>query len=85
MIVMDTSGNLYASNYQEVGVFHHSSFLAGQAIAFGGEAIIENGVLKNLKNLAGHYNPQTDLYVQILDRLHRGGVDITQVQLEGFE
>ena len=85
MIVMDAQGNLYSSNYQEVGKFHHSSFLAGGPIAFAGEVIIEKGIVKKIKDLAGHYNPPRALYAQFLYHLTMSGVDISEIELEGFE
>ena len=85
MIAMAQDGTLYAANEQEVGRFHHSSFLAGGPLAFAGEAVIKNGVILSLKNLSGHYLPGVELFAQVLDRLASGGIDVSQIELEGVE
>jgi hypothetical protein len=85
MIAMDEYGNLYLANEQEVGRFHHSSFTAGGPLAFAGEAMIKNGVILSIKNLSGHYLPRLELFAPLLERLHRGGVDISKISLEAAE
>src|SRR5262245_28087078 len=57
IFVMDSNGTFYASNHHMVGDFHHSSFLAGAAVAAAGELEVENGVLKAISNRSGHYRP----------------------------
>jgi hypothetical protein len=58
IFVMDAEGNLFASKTQEVGVFHHSSLLAGASVAAAGEMAVEQGVLKRMTRKSGHYHPR---------------------------
>ena len=57
IFVMDANGEFYASKYQMVGDFHHSSLLAGAPVAAAGELEVENGVLKAVSDKSGHYRP----------------------------
>jgi hypothetical protein len=83
IFIMDKNGSFYASDYQEVGIFHHSSLAAGQPVTAAGEFEVEDGVLKLISNKSGHYQPSIGLTQQALDSLKRSGIDITSV-IEDF-
>lgn len=55
--VMSETGEIYISKSNEIGKFHHSSFLSGSKIAAAGDIIIENGIIKQITNHSGHYRP----------------------------
>lgn len=57
IFVMDEGGNVFASNYQEVGRFHHSSLNAGNPVAAAGELGVKEGVVHFVSNASGHYRP----------------------------
>ena len=57
IFVMSEDGKIYISTYNEVGKFHHSSFLSGKKIAAAGEIQIKNGLIKLVTNESGHYKP----------------------------
>jgi hypothetical protein len=44
-------------NSHQVGVHHHSSFLAGGAVAAAGELVVRNGVIMCVTAKSGHYTP----------------------------
>lgn len=57
IFVMDEHGNVFASNYQEIGRFHHSSLSAGRPVAAAGELGVKDGVVHFVSNASGHYRP----------------------------
>src|SRR6267154_3673541 len=69
IFVMDANGEFYASKYQMVGDFHHSSLLAGAPAAAAGELEVKNGVLKAISDKSGHYRPRRPYTDQAIDRL----------------
>ena len=73
IFVMDEHGNLYASNYQEVGRFHHSSFLGGRPVAGAGELQVSNGNIIAVSGKSGHYRPEPGHVQQVVDHLRRQG------------
>ncbi|MGA4785894.1 hypothetical protein [Nocardia sp. AB354] len=81
IFVMDEHGNLYASLFQQPGVFHHSSFLAGAPVAGAGELVVINGELQLITDSSGHYRPGHDYTLQVVDRLRAMGVPITRDQI----
>jgi hypothetical protein len=79
IFVMDDQGRIYASTYQEVGKFHHSSLLAGKPVTSAGELVVENGVLKTVSNRSGHYRPPAEINEQVFKSLEAQGVDVSRV------
>jgi len=71
MFVMDAQGDFYASNFQEVRVFHHSSLMAGGEVAAAGELTVIKGRLEFINDRSGHYRPSPQLSEQALDRLRQ--------------
>jgi hypothetical protein len=82
--VMDRNGNLYVSNYQNVGTHHHSTFLGGDDVAGAGEIYVDNGVVRYLDRSSGHYRPLPEHLEQVIDQLRRQGVDLSQVSIGGI-
>jgi hypothetical protein len=75
IFVMDHNGDMYISNYQARGKFHHSSFLSGAPVAAAGDIRIEDGVVKTISRKSGHYKPTSDQLGQFAQRLHSQGVN----------
>jgi len=80
IFVMDKKGKIYAASHK-LGVFHHSSFLAGQEVASAGEMKVTNGKLDVITNKSGHYEPtRRHLYFALKELETRGvalgGVDV---------
>jgi len=71
MFVMDAKGNFYASNFQEVHVFHHSSLVAGGEVAAAGELQVTDGRLEFINDRSGHYRGTPEFTEQALDRLRQ--------------
>jgi hypothetical protein len=69
MFVMDAEGNFYASNFQQVRVFHHSSLVAGGDVAAAGEVKVIEGKLEFINDRSGHYRGTPEFSEQALDRL----------------
>jgi hypothetical protein len=76
--VMDAGGRLFAAQHK-VGLFHHSSFLAGGNVSGAGEIKVVNGTLEGITNKSGHYTPTTSEMLQVFAELTHRGVDITTV------
>lgn len=82
IFVMDAHGNFYASKYQAVGEFHHSSLVAGAPVAAAGEVEVRSGVLKAPSDKSGHYRPTRSFTNQAIDQLRTNGVDLQGVRLD---
>jgi uncharacterized Zn-binding protein involved in type VI secretion len=74
--VMDTNGNLYASNYQKVWEYHHSTLGQGKDVAGAGNIEVQNGVVKYIDRGSGHYKPHPEHLQQTVDELRLKGLDI---------
>ncbi|MFD6449220.1 hypothetical protein ACFWF3_00445 [Nocardia sp. NPDC060220] len=81
IFVMDEHGNLYASNYHEPGLFHHSSFLSGGNVAAAGELAVIGGELQMLTDSSGHYRPSRGHTMQAINLLRNMGIPITPGQV----
>ena len=79
IFVMDNEGRIFAASHK-VGLFHHSSFLAGSSVAAAGEIKIENGVIKVVTNKSGHYKPSDPEMIQFFQELESRGVDLNSVE-----
>jgi uncharacterized protein YukE len=79
--VMDEQGNIYASNYQEVGAFHHSSLLGGRPVSAAGELEVRNGEVVRLTDQSGHYRPTQAMTQQMAQRLRDAGIPIRDDQI----
>jgi hypothetical protein len=73
--VVDQHGNLYASLVQQVGRFHHSSFLQGNPVASAGEIEVRDGVLNMINRKSGHYQPDAEQLSRIRGILEEQGLD----------
>jgi hypothetical protein len=77
--VMEENGNIYASKYQEVSVFHHSSLAQGKSVAAAGELTVERGVLKEMSDSSGHYQPTREFTDQAIQVFSETGVNMKDV------
>ena len=75
IFVMTPDGRVYASTYHSAGEFHHSSLSQGKEIAAGGELIVDNGVLKEVSNQSGHYQPSQEMNDQFLEEFKERGLE----------
>ncbi|MFD3744480.1 toxin glutamine deamidase domain-containing protein [Nocardia sp. NPDC058633] len=84
VFAMDQDGNLYASLFHSAGIFHHSSFLAGAPVAAAGELVVVDGILQQLTDSSGHYQPERGHTLQAINHLRALGIriDTSQVRLE---
>jgi hypothetical protein len=80
IFVADTSFRLYVGIKQS-GVFQHSSFLNGARITAAGLIEIEDGKLRKLSPLSGHYRPPTKNFRQFVKSLRETGVDMSHVSI----
>jgi len=78
IFVMGSNGKIYAGDHR-IGLFHHSSLLAGGAVAGAGELKVIGGALKWITNKSGHYTPTAAQTIQVLAELQRRGVDLAAV------
>jgi peptidoglycan hydrolase-like protein with peptidoglycan-binding domain len=72
---MDADGRIYLGTHN-VGLFHHSSFLAGGAAAAAGDMKVTNGVPTFISNHSGHYKPETRHLLNVLYELIDRGVPL---------
>lgn len=84
IFVMDRRGNLYASNDQELGVFHHSTLGNGQPVAAAGELKVVDGRLEHATAASGHYQPGREQMAQLAEELRGHGLrDIPVYAFDG--
>lgn len=69
IFVMDKHGNVFASNHQELGRFHHSSLAAGEPVAAAGELGVKDGVVNFVSNASGHYRPGKEATMNFMRHL----------------
>jgi RHS repeat-associated protein/CSLREA domain-containing protein len=74
--VMNPEGHIYFARPGDVPNLHHSSFLAGQRVAFAGELNIRNGILYEVNPRSGHYWTTFDMLYQFLAELGARGADL---------
>jgi hypothetical protein len=77
IFVMDGEGNIYSADKSVV--HHHSSFLAGGPVAAAGHWRVNNGIVQELCNTSGHYQPPIDYTKQILSELKRRHINVTGI------
>lgn len=85
IFVMSKDGRIYASLQHSVGEFHHSSFLAGEAVASAGELKVIKGVINEVTRKSGHYQPSKYFNNQFIKHLAKEGVDVKNIVIkDGF-
>ncbi|XP_011041401.1 PREDICTED: uncharacterized protein LOC105137370 [Populus euphratica] len=80
IFVLSPTKRLYAGQKKR-GKFHHSSFLAGGATIAAGTVIIENGNLKFISPMSGHYRPTQEKFESFLSFFKDNGVNLDEVQV----
>jgi hypothetical protein len=78
--VMSPSGEMYADQHK-VGLFHHSSFLAGAEVAAAGEIRVTGGKVRYVTNKTGHYKAGAEEVWQLLHRFRRSGMDLKPIDV----
>jgi len=69
IFVMDGNGYFYVGTASN-GKFHHSSFLSGGPIAAAGEIVVaQEGKIKMISNVSGHYKPGAAFLWQAVQQL----------------
>lgn len=79
--VMNAAGDFFAAKHVQF-VVHHSSFLAGGAIATAGEVGISGGKLDYISNQSGHYRPGPAYLWQAVKQLELLGCPLEGVQVQ---
>jgi hypothetical protein len=72
----------FYSHVGKIGRFHHSSFLAGEAVMAAGEWTIESGKLLHINACSGHYKPEDWRFLKACTFLKNEGVITQQTKLE---
>jgi len=91
IFVMDGEGQVFAKEGQAAlnqmddtarGVHvHHSSFLAGEAVAGAGEMKVDKqGFINEITDRSGHYKPGENQTTQTLNELENQGVNLNNVK-----
>ncbi len=84
IFVLSQDQKLYCGS-GTVGYFHHTSFVAHEPVLAAGEARVDrHGVLKELTNESGHYQPGREQTLALLHFLNTQGVDLRGVTYYEF-
>lgn len=67
-----------------VGVFHHSTFVAGQSVEGAGALMFDQGKLVAVSNVSGHYRPSPYHLHETLMDLKARGINVDDVELRGI-
>ena len=78
LYVIDGAGHIYAGG-KTTKHFKHSSFLAGGATLAAGTMKVVQGRIKFVTRRSGHYLPEVQQMLNLLERLRACGVDLTEV------
>lgn len=81
IFVMNAKGEFFAGK-SITGVVHHSSFLAGGAVACAGEVAISGGVMTAISNTSGHYRPGPVYLWQAVKQLQMLGVPLSSLRVD---
>ncbi|MEL1244676.1 hypothetical protein AAEO56_10425 [Flavobacterium sp. DGU11] len=84
IFVMDSRGRIYASLRHKARLFHHSSFLAGGAVASAGEIEVVQGLIKLVTRKSGHYQPSSLSNTRFLRQLESKGVKTKEIIVKDF-
>ena len=79
--VMDKYGRIYYSFDHSYGRIHHSSLVAGQAVASAGEMLIYEGIIYSISNKSGHYHPSAVALKRVIEQLKKQQVPIHGIDL----
>lgn len=79
IFVMDNSNTFYAAPYKQ-GVINHSSFFSGRPVQGAGEFIFKEGILTEITDKSGHYQPDDRMILKELRALDEQGVDLSKVR-----
>src|SRR5215218_5624405 len=80
IFVMDGAGNIYAGQHR-VGLFHHSSFLAGRDVTAAGEQKVSAGKLEVKTSKSGHYTPDAEQTWQAVKEMAALGVSFAGAEV----
>ena len=80
--VMDQNGHFYVSFQAQKYKVHHSSLLAGAAVACAGEMMIYQGKIYYINNKSGHYKPPPAALRQALHALREKNIDLSHVKID---
>jgi len=72
--VMDATGQLYATEECNEWVFHHSSLVGGEPVAYAGDIYAVDGRLQYIDRRSGHYQTTTAQLNQAVRHLEEQGV-----------
>ncbi|XAZ82097.1 hypothetical protein A6C57_27525 (plasmid) [Fibrella sp. ES10-3-2-2] len=81
LYAMDRYGNLFYEKDKTMKrgvIYNHSSFNAGNDVICAGGIRIAAGVLKEIDNRSGHYQPSRDNLHNCVEVLQQEGVDLSQ-------
>jgi hypothetical protein len=84
IFVMSPTGDVYVGSHK-VGIFHHSSFLAGGNVAAAGEMKVSGGKLQTLTNKSGHYKPTHEHNLQVISELQESGIAFGSYAFTAFD
>lgn len=68
----------------ENGNFYHSSYLGGDAVMCAGTMRIVDGLITDVANDSGHYQPTSDSFVALLEALRMHGVAVDQIRVHAM-
>lgn len=80
--VMNQAGEIWLSFDAQPKVFHHSTLLAGQAVAAAGEMVIFEGRLYAINNRSGHYQPPPIVIKRVLSVLESKGISTQDILIQ---
>lgn len=81
IFVMSPAGKLHMASHK-IGKYHHSSLLAGVAVAGAGTIKAADGDISEMNDKSGHYMPKREQTKQVCHMLKKNAVDLSKITLK---
>lgn len=73
LFVISPRGDIFVGSTSPC-LFHHSSFVSGEAVFYAGTMVVDNGEVKALSDRSGHYLPWNEHTMRMLSYFRRCGL-----------
>ncbi|MNL43604.1 hypothetical protein D3C87_1661250 [compost metagenome] len=84
LIIIDADHRIFHLQFEQRGMYHHSTLSGGKDVIFAGMAAFHYGYIRELTDRSGHYKPNPQQTRAALLELAKKGADLSQIRLTGY-